>query len=200
MSKLFIFGAGGHAVSLLEIVQSSSKYEVDGFVVKDKTELTKKIYNYKIIHESEAFLKPSNHAIIGVGFIFKPNIRKSLFKAINDKGFKIPSIISKNSSLAKNVEIGTGVQIFHNAIVNNECTIGTNAIINSGAIIEHQVQVGDHSHISTGAIINGNTSIGSNTFVGSGAIIRNDIKIGKNCFIGMGAKITSDLKDNSTVK
>ena len=64
MSKLFIFGAGGHAVSLLEIVQSSSKYEVDAFVVKDKTELTKKIYNYQIIHESEAFLKPSNHAII----------------------------------------------------------------------------------------------------------------------------------------
>ena len=47
MKNILIYGAGGHCVSLINLIEQSKKYKIAGIIGK-KNELNDKILNYKI--------------------------------------------------------------------------------------------------------------------------------------------------------
>ena len=201
MQKLFLIGAGGHAKSCLDIINSIKKYKILGFIDNYKKGTFE---NYKIVG-GDKFLKSLRskskiNIAITIGQIKDYKKRKNIFKKIKELGFNLPKIISKYAIVSKYSKIGEGTMIFSNALVNRGASIGFNSIINSFALIEHDTIVGNNTHISTRATINGNVKIGSNTFIGSGAIIKEGVSIGNNCVIGMGSLIKNNIKSNSKIK
>ena len=198
MKKIFLVGAGGHANSCIDVIESEKKYNIVGLVSNDKKNTTKYsiICNDKQIKEK---LNKYNYAHIAIGQIKSSNIRKKFFNLLS-KNFVLPVIKSPISYISKNSKIDIGTIIMHNAIINTNSVIGKNCIINSKALIEHDVTIGDHCHISTGSILNGNVKIGSNTFIGSGVILHNNITVGKNCIISAGKIIKSNVSNNTKIK
>ena len=198
MIKLIFIGAGGHANSCLEVVDSTKKYKVVGSVSNNNNnKLFKNLGNDKNLKKIREKYK---FAHIAIGFIKNYQLRKKIFYSLKKLNFVLPTIIASSSIVSKYSNIDQPKMIMHGVIINSFAKIGKNSIINSRAVIEHDVQIGSNCHISTSVIINGNTKVGNNTFIGSGTIVFNKIKIGKNCVIGSGLIIKKDVGDNEIKK
>ena len=191
IKKIIIYGAGGHAKSCIEVIESQKKYKIIGLIGK-KHELSKLIMGYKVIgtdRDLRTLIKKTKNIIIGIGSIKQNDIRKKIFIKLKTLGFNLPKIIASTSYVSKNAEILEGSIIFHHCFINTGARIGKNCIINSGTIIEHETLISDHCNVATSVTINGNVSIGANTFIGSGSTIIQSIKIGKNSLIPMSSKV-----------
>jgi sugar O-acyltransferase (sialic acid O-acetyltransferase NeuD family) len=192
-NKIIIVGAGGHAKSVLDVIETTRKFK--NFLFLDDQKVGEKINKYLIQSESKYkknLLNFSKNLIIGVGMINDLKIREKLFIKFKKKGFNFPVIISPYSYVSKKAKIGEGSIIMHGALVNSGAIIGKNCIINSKAIIEHDCRINDNCHIATGAIINGETIVGRNSFIGSNSTLRNNIKIKKFSFIKFSSKISKN--------
>jgi len=193
MSKILIIGSGGHAKVCIDLLEESSQFEIAGIVSPDSR---KEFCSYPILGDDKDLknLKQNfNHALIGIGQIKNPNSRISAFKLLKENGFNLPTIISESSFLSSHSELGEGVVVLRNCIVNRDAKIGSNTIINNMALIEHDVTIGNNCHVSTGALVNGGVEIGNNCFIGSGSVIRQGIKIKDDSFIQANSFIQTDL-------
>ena len=52
MKKLFLLGAGKHAESCIDVIESTKKFKIIGLIGK-KSELGKKVCGYKVIYKDE---------------------------------------------------------------------------------------------------------------------------------------------------
>ena len=189
--SILIFGAGGHAVSCIDVIEAENKFNIAGLVIKDDDCLrAENIYPVVGTEKNLDSLKAiTEYAFIGIGQIKDPSSRTNLYQHLKRSHFRLPTIISPNAYVSKHAVLGDGVIVMHGAIVNAGVHIGSNCIINSRALIEHGCLIGDNCHISTGAIINGEVKIGDETFVGSGAVIKQGLSISDVQVIKMGSKI-----------
>ncbi len=201
--KLLLLGAGGHALSSIDVIESCKKYQILGLI----DSLTDKKFssNYKVLGQDDhikSIIKEHDNifAVVTIGQIKSPLTRKKLFNLIDELNIVSLPIISPFAYVSPRAKIGEGTMVFHRATVNNSATIGKNCIINSSSLIEHGAQISSHCHISTGAIINGDVNIEEGCFIGSGSIIKEGITIGKNSIISMGQNIFEDIRPNSIVK
>jgi sugar O-acyltransferase (sialic acid O-acetyltransferase NeuD family) len=199
--SILVVGAGGHALSCLDVIESHGKYRIIGLVGKVE-EVGREVGCYRVISGDEALrecLKLSGNFLIGVGQIKTAETRKRLFEVILGLGGKFPVIVSSKAYVSPKAGVGPGTIVHHGAIVNAGARIGANCIINSGALVEHGAAIGDHCHIATGALVNGDVEIGPESFVGSGAILKQGIKIGDHSVVGMGAVVKTNLPERAWV-
>ena len=195
--NIILIGAGGHALSCIDVIEQENKYNIHGLVgLKD--EVGKKISGYDVIATQDELVdlsKDFRYAFIAIGQIKNVKLRIDLYESVLNTGFEIPSIISPQSFISRTVQIGEGTIIMNGVILNSGVRIGNNCIINSKALIEHGTQVADHCHISTGAILNGDCVVESKSFVGSGAIVKHGITLKTGSFVNMGQIVTKDFNN-----
>ncbi len=191
MNKLLLIGCGGHAKSIIDVVENTKDWKIAGLIGLKK-EIGKEIKGYKVIGTDEninSFRNSFDFAFIGIGSIKDQTKRENIFQNLLENEYEIPIFISKNAYVSVNALIGEGTFISHGAIINTFAKVGSNCIINSKVLLEHDVEIGDNCHISTGVIINGGCKIGNNTFIGSGSILRENIEIPSNTIISAGKRI-----------
>jgi sugar O-acyltransferase (sialic acid O-acetyltransferase NeuD family) len=201
LESILVVGAGGHAMSCLDVIECQGKYKIIGLVGKGD-EVGREVGCYRVIAGDETLggcLKLAGNFLIGVGHIKTAETRKRLFELIQGMGGKFPVIVSSKAYVSSKAAVGPGTIVHHGAIVNAGAKIGANCIINSGALVEHGAIIGDHCHIATGALVNGDVEIGSESFVGSGAVLRQGIRIGSNSMVGMGAVVKTNLPGQAWV-
>ena len=177
--KIVLIGGGGHCKSVIDVIESTNKYEIIG-IVDMKENIGKKVLNYEIIGSDDdlkAIFKTCKNACVTVGHIYSNELRVRLFNLASTIGFILPSIISPLAYVSKYVSLDIGTIVMHHALINADAKIGKNCIINSKALIEHDVTVSDHCHISTGAIINGGCIVEKNSFLGSGSVSKEYVAI-----------------------
>ena len=203
MKKIILVGAGGHAKSCIDVIESNSKYMVFGLVDNNYKRI-KNIFQYRVIGDDndleKIFLKYRiKYAHISIGLNKDLKKRRRIFLKLKKIGFKFPKIISKKSHISRHSDIGEGSIVMHNVVINSNVRIGMNCIINTNSLIEHDSVIGDHCHISTSSTINSTVSVGNNSFIGSGTIIKQCVSIGENSFINMGKKIFKNQKKNTYI-
>lgn len=189
-SKEFvIYGCGGHARSVADVILSNSE-------------------NIKITFVDEA-AKPGEHLF---GFEVVPTIEvksdKLYFVAIGDNlkrrqlqeelDMPLAEVIAHNAYIGHESKIGAGCFVGHEAYIGPQAIIGNNTIINTRAIIEHEVQIGKDSQIAPGVIIGGRTRLGNNVFVGLGATIIDGLEIASNVVIGAAAVVVNNIHEPGT--
>jgi len=187
---LIILGAGGHAKTCIDLVESEGRFYVYGIIDKKGKG---KLLGYPIIGKDKdlkKYNKKVKYLLIGVGQIRDNKIRPKLYSLGKKLGYKFPKIFSKKSHVSKNSKVEEGTIILHDVVVNAGAKIGKNCIINNKSLIEHDVIIGNHCHISTGAIINGYSKIGNCSFVGSRSVISNSKFLPSRSFIKIGSVIT----------
>lgn len=200
MERIILVGFGGHAKSVIDIIEQTNQFCIEGYTdintLKDYKE-------YKWLGKDEELEKyykaGTNNIAISVGYMGNSKIREKLYRIVKKIGFKLPIIMDKSVILANNVRIGEGTFIGKGAIINADSEIGKVCIINSGTLIEHESIIEDYSHIAVGAVLCGNVHIGKYTFIGANATVIQGVTIGKGCIIGAGSVILNDVDDNKTV-
>ena len=198
--NLIIIGAGGHAVSCIDVIEKYENVKILG-LIGQSDEIGEYCLNYPVIGSDKdipALVGKYGSAFIAVGQIKTPDLRIAFFEHLQKLNIQMPVFVSPSSSISKHTSIGEGSIIMPGAIVNAGATIGKNCIINSKALVEHNVTIGDHCHIATGAILNGDVSVGGGSFVGSGAIVKQGLSLGSKVVVGMGEVLKRDLLDNVT--
>jgi sugar O-acyltransferase (sialic acid O-acetyltransferase NeuD family) len=189
MKEIIVLGAGGHAKSVIDVIELQNEYKIVGIVDNDLKKGSK-FLDYEVIgndDDLQNLREKYKYAIIGVGQIKTPNIRIKLFQKLKELNFILPVIISPLAYVSKRAKMEEGTIIMHHALVNTDVKIGKNCIINSKALIEHDVVVEDFCHISTGAIVNGGTIVRAKTFFGSNATAKEYIDV--NGFIKAGGLV-----------
>tara|TARA_B100000780_G_scaffold255535_1_gene204208 strand:- start:816 stop:1385 length:570 start_codon:yes stop_codon:yes gene_type:complete len=185
MKKIILIGAGGHAKSCVDVIDSQKKFKVSLMVdkvYKNQDEI-KTILELDFLANYELNKK---NLFIGVGQLKSGKLRKKIFKFYKNKGCIFPTIKSKSSYVSKNSSIDEGTIIMHKAFVNSNASIGKNCIINSGAIIEHDVIIGNNVHIAPGAIVLGGCNIQENSFIGSGTVLKQNTILTKETILSSG--------------
>ena len=196
MKKIVLVGAGGHALSVIDSIQSNKEYEIVGI-----TELGyvvgEKVLGYEILG-NDAILKSVfdsgvKYAFITVGSIGNTSLREKLYLMLKSNGFILPAIIDNSSNIGSDVSLGEGIYAGKNSVVNAKSTIGDMAIINTSALIEHSCCVDKFTHIGPGAVICGDVKIGAFTHVGANSTVIQGINIGDHSLIGAGSIVVHDV-------
>jgi len=197
--KIILFGAGGHALSAIDVIEKTKKFKI--LFIVDKFEgLLGKYKVYKENKNIDHYKKYTNKVFISIGQIKDSNPRKILYERLIKKKYILPKIISPFSYVSNTAKIGNGTIVMHHALINSSAQIGENCIINSKTLVEHGVKVEDNCHLSTGSIINGDCYIKKNSFVGSNSTIIQGVTIGEKSIIGAGKIVKVNLKNKSVYK
>lgn len=182
MKKVYLFGAGGHAKVILDILQ------LNGISVESLYDDNKAIKDFMGIPVSQEIKSP---LIISIG---NNEIRKKIVTDFPEITYD--KAISKHALVSESASIGEGTVIMQGAIVQSCSKIRRHVIINTGATVDHDCNIHDFVHIAPGVNLCGGVTVGEGTLIGAGSVAIPGITIGSWCTIGAGSVITSDIPDN----
>lgn len=194
MKNIVIIGGGGHAKVLASVIKKNNDFSILGYTDKKDCGSLPGI-NYlgdDSLLEKLIIDKICNNAALGVGQINLNNKRRAIIKRLLNIGLEFPHVISKDSIIGNDVEIGNGTVVFDGVIINSGTKVGSFSIINTGVIIDHDCEIGDYTHIATGAVLSGGVKVKNNSMIGAGATIIQYKEIGERCMIGAGAVVTNN--------
>ena len=191
MKNLILIGAGGHAKSCIDVIESQGEYNIVG-LIDFKEKVGESLLGYPIIDCDENLPKhiiETNYFLITLGQIKSAQRRKEIYEYAKSFGAKFATVISPRAYVSKHAKIGEGTIIMHDALLNAGVELGENCIVNTKALLEHDVKVSNHCHISTGAILNGDVKVKDESFVGSNSTIVQGVEIPEKSFIKAGSLV-----------
>lgn len=188
MKPLLIIGCGGHARSLIELIESTSEWSIVGLVGRAE-EVGSLVLGYKVIgcdRDLAALRLETEAVVLAVGQVPESEQRERLVSELEYHHFNFPTVISPYSVVSRHADIAPGTTVGHGAIVNAGAVVGQHCILNSCSLIEHDAVISDYCHVSTGALVNGGARIGPGSFIGSGSVIREGIVLPPLTIVGAG--------------
>ncbi|MGH9210580.1 MAG: acetyltransferase [Acidimicrobiales bacterium] len=188
--QLFLFGAGGHAKVILEILEESG-VEVAGLF--DDGSTGDRIWSYEIRSFPGQFSVESDVMIIAIGSNTSRRLKADSLQV--RYGLAIhPSVI-----ISARARIGAGTVVMAGVTINSDSEIGQHCIVNTSASIDHDCLVEDYAHVSPNATLCGNVRVGEGSQVGAGSVVIPGVSIGSWATVGAGSVVIRDVPDGATV-
>ena len=182
MDDVLIFGAGGHAVSVIDIFQTQGKYRICGVIDRNTS--------------YEAHTPSRVKVFVAIG---DNKIRQTVTQRLLAEGYTLVNAISPHAYVSASSVVGTGVCIMPHAVVGPNTKIGNSTIINTRASVDHDCDVADYCHIAPGSTLCGFVTVGSDTFICAGVTVIDRIAIGENCIVGAGAVVIRNVPNGEKV-
>ncbi|MEQ1656533.1 MAG: acetyltransferase [Nitrospira sp.] len=194
--RIIVFGAGGHAKVVVDILEQMGVYQIVG-LVDDSVELKGAVRGgYSVLGNKDDLAGMSGAGIDGVIVALGDNYRRKLvFEEVERMGFRFVSAIHPSAVIGSRVRIGAGTLVVAGVVVNVDAEIGENVIVNTGATIDHDCRIAAHVHLSPGVHLAGRVSIGEASHLGIGAVVLPNVSVGKHCIVGAGAVVRENLPD-----
>ena len=189
--SIVIFGAGGHAKVVVDVIECQAKYKISAVYDSDINKTI--LLDYPIYHEISRIKDLRvNKGIVAIG---NNHIRKLLVKEIVDciPDFQFITAIHPSVTLARGVHIDAGTVVMPGVCINTDTIIGKHCIINTGVYLDHENILSDYVNISPGSVTGGNVVVRDLAFVGLGSKIIQKVFIGSNSFIGAGSLVIRDI-------
>ena len=183
MDRMYLYGAGGHAKVILDILKSND------ITVSEIFDDNPAIESFMGVPVSHTEVCPP--LIISIG---NNRTRKTIAEKINSDVFS-PFVYDKSAIISDCASIEKGTVVMQDAVIQSSARIGKHCIINTKASIDHDCIIGDYVHIAPGTILCGNVEIGEGSLIGAGTTIIPGIKIGKWAVIGAGSVVVKDIPD-----
>jgi sugar O-acyltransferase (sialic acid O-acetyltransferase NeuD family) len=202
-NTLIIYGGGGHAKSLIDLIRAEGKYIIAG-IVDDGLPAGTNVMGVPVLGGGDILAdlkqKGISLAVNAVGGIGNITPRLIVYEKLKNTGFSCPTVIHPRAFIEPGAKIGESGQIFFNAYVGSDAVVGYGCIINTGAIISHDCVLEDYVNISPGAILAGAVTVQQRTLVGMGVTINLNVKIGAGARIGNSAVVKADVPENGIVR
>jgi UDP-perosamine 4-acetyltransferase len=197
-----VFGAGGLAKSLIDLMRSRGDIEPI-CVVDDRPGQVQDVLGVPVLGGRE-YLQPLRelgvpYAVNAVGAVGRIDDRIAISELLDAQGFEQPILVDPAAYVASSATLSAGAQVFAGAAVCSAASIGRAAIVNTNAVVSHDCVVGDFVHVAPGAILAGAVEIGRGTLIGMGATAVLNLRIGASVIVGNGAVLNEDVPDGTIV-
>ncbi len=191
---MYIYGAGGHAKVVAEILRLNGN-EVVGFIDGiDPRRKASVFYGGTVLGGDEALegLLQSGvqHVVVGFG---DNRLRMETAARLVKMGFHLVTAKHPNAMCSADTSIGEGTILASGVVIGPSTSIGRNAIINTQASLDHDCRVRDGAHLGPGAVLTGCVDVGECAWVGAGAVIADHKAIGAGSIVGAGAVVVKDV-------
>jgi sugar O-acyltransferase (sialic acid O-acetyltransferase NeuD family) len=193
MEKIIIFGAGGQASIIIDIIEKQKKYDLLGIFVDTPEMQGTQFMGYPVLGKIADFYG-SNKGIVAIGDNFSRRLVVNKIREIN-KYFQFITVIHPSAIIGKNVTIGDGTVIVAGSVINTNAIVGNHCIINTQSSVDHDVTFGNFSTAAPGSHIGGNANIGTLSTISMGANVIQKINIGNGTLIGAGSTVIHDIPD-----
>lgn len=185
MSRVFIFGAGGHA------------YVIASFLDQDVTFLVPDNPGSGQMAQDDFWTRIEDHRrdriFIGIG---DNEARKRIFDRLKSAGIDASSCIAPNAWVAKSAEIDAGAVVCAGSVIGARARIGRNTIVNTLSSIDHDCVLGDHSQVTAGVTFGGTVKTGINCFFGIKSAIVPNVTIGNHVVVMAGSLVVRDVESS----
>ncbi|OJH39173.1 acetyltransferase [Cystobacter ferrugineus] len=188
--KLVIYGCGGHGKVVADIALACG-LAVEGFL-DDRALEGKRVFDLPILGGSGWLEMRRSEVSVALG-IGENRARCRIYKLCERLGMTPITLIHPTASVAASAQVGAGVVIMAQAVINPDARVGNGAIINSGAIVEHDCELGAFAHLSPNATLGGAVRIGALTHLGLAASVLPGKTVGEETVVGAGAVVTADV-------
>lgn len=197
-----IYGAGGCGRGIMPLLAEQARGAAELVFIDDSGQAD--CVNGYPVWTWETFLaKTGREKSIAIA-IASSTIREQIDRKRQLAHVGVIDIVSRNSVMMDDVEIGAGCLISPFVTITSNIRIGTQFHCNIASYVEHDCVIGDYVTFAPGVRCNGNVRIGDHAYIGSGAIIRNGtpdkpLVIGAGAVVGMGAVVTRDIAPGAVV-
>lgn len=201
-SSVVLFGGGGHAKSLIDLMLTSLDLE-PLCVLDDRAAPGSEVMGLRVIGGrevlpllAEAGVRFGVNAVGGLGRI---SSRIHVGELLTGAGLRLPALVDRTAAVAPSARLGAGVQVFANAAVWSDAEVGDGAIVNTGAVVSHDCRIGANAHITPGVLLAGHVEVGEAALVGMGVTTRIGMRIGARAIVGNGCVLNDDVPDGTIV-
>lgn len=191
MSSLVLYGAGGHARVIYDIILSNNmllEYLVDDVPSGE-------FFHHLEVFTPKAELLKDKKLIIAIG---DGKAREKVACKIKDL-CNFETLIHYSAFVSRFSDLGEGTVVMPQACVNAEVKIGKHCIINTASVIEHDCLIEDYVHISPSVTLAGNITIKKRAQIGIGTRIIQGVTVGEDAIIGAGSVIIENVPAGATV-
>lgn len=183
MEKLLLVGAGGfgrvvleHARNLYDcaFLDDADKKTVDGIPV------------IGMISDMEKLFPEYRRLLVTIG---NNKLRETLYRKAKEIGYDFPNLILPSVYISPHAELGSGIVILNNAVVQNGAKIGDGTILNAGVEAHHDSTIGSYVLIYTNSVVRSNTFVGDRAWIGSTATISTGTRIAEDAIVQDGTVV-----------
>ncbi|QGY39338.1 transferase [Pseudodesulfovibrio cashew] len=192
--KILIFGNGGHAKVVADILLDASGMDPIGFLAPE--EGTPLLGLPFLGDAGQAAMTPHDGAVVAIG---DNRARRTVYLDCLAKGMTLTSAIHPSAVIGREVTIEPGCMICAGAVINSGATIRANTILNTGCTVDHDCVVGPHAHVAPGVNLAGTVTVGEGVFLGIGTSVIQGIEIGAWAIAGAGAAIIENVRPEAVV-
>ena len=186
---MYLYGAGGHARVIRDIVELSGGV-IEGFIDDDC--LLKEKDGLPVIHEV-----PSGcDLILAIG---DSSARYELAKRLERLNVSFCTAIHPNAIISPYAKIGEGSVIMPGVVVNAFVEIGKHCVINTCSSVDHETIIGDYANICPHTVICGQCVVGVGTNVCAGSVVIQSMKIGDWSIVGAGSLVRHNVSSGVVV-
>ena len=197
--KLIIYGAGGHAKAVIDIVEKEGRYEIAG-LIDDNKSAGQTVLGYRVLGDHKILPelrdKGITHGFVAIGDNRTRFEKTHLFTVA---GFKLITTIHPFSSIGRDTSLQEGCCVFHGAVIDPCVKIGKGVIINKRALVGHDSFIGNFVHVAPGVNCGAEVKVGEESFIGIGATIIPNMTIGSKAIIGAGSVVVRHIPPAVTV-
>ena len=200
---LIIYGGGGHAKSLIDLIRAAGKYTIAG-ILDDGIPAGTLILGERVLGGGELLpvlrrrgIYQAVNAVGGIGSIAS---RLAVYSRLVDAGFTCVTVIHPRAFIEPTAIVAEGCQIFFNAYIGSDVRVGFGTIVNTGAIVSHDCVLGEYANVSPGAILAGAVQVGDRALIGMGATVNLGVRIGAGARVGNSAVVKKDVPENIIVR
>jgi len=198
MEGIIVYGAGGHAKAVIDVIEQSGRYSIIGLLDSYKPAGTV-VYGYPVLGNNDwlaSHYKEVYGGIVGIG---DNSLRASIAGAIKavHPSFSFISAIHPTASLARGASIGAGSVLMAGAFVGSDTLLGEHCVLYAGASIDHDCSIGSFVSFAPKAATGGGVAIGDYSAVAIGASIIHGRTIGEHTVVGAGSTVISDLPSHT---
>lgn len=194
--RIAIWGAGGHAKIVADIIRRGNQYEIAGFIDDTSPGLAGVEFYGAPVYGSPESLFDAGVRLLAVA-IGDNAVRLAKAEIGRQLGFVLPALVDPSAIISGTARVGDGTLVGSGAIINADAAVAECVIVNTGAIVEHDCRIADGVHIAPRATLAGNVSIERCTLIGAGSTVRDWVHIGRDSTIGVGSAVVSDIPDGA---
>lgn len=194
MTDWVVLGAGGHARSLVDVIErrGDRTVAVSGTAAAD--------WSVPVLDDDDdaisLALETGASIALGIG---RGDTRLAVLGHVLAAGVPAPALVAVTATVSTSATLGPGVAVLEHAHVGPGARLGRGALVNTSAVVEHDTDVGEGVHVAPAAVLLGGVCSGDLVLVGAGAVVLPLVRLGEGAVVGAGAVVREDVDPGRTV-
>ncbi len=203
MRPLFIFGTGGHAAEVLDLVDAINAvrphWRVAGFLVDADLQAADEYLGYPVLGDLQYWqTHPDAALVIGVGNSqLRQRIVESARQLLPAPCF--PGLVHPSAQVSARAKLGEGVQIAAQVVIQARASLADHVIVNIASSISHDCRVGEFATLAPGVRLAGNVTVAEHADLGVGALVIPGVQLGTASIVGAGSVVIRNVPAACTV-